>query len=249
MKVFWIAQRELKAMFSTTIGWLVLTAYLLVTGVFWFAGVVAYVERSTDLVYNPYGAAEMQISMLIAEFFGSCSIVVLMLAPAISMRLFSDELKQHTIELLFTSPVSVLEVVLGKYLGAMGFLGVLMLGTLHFPLSLSLWADPHLQVFAVGYFTLLLMGSVLIAIGMVFSAYTSNQIVASVLTLGATLALFLVSALGDSPDDLQYKLSLSTHLSDLLLGIVRLSDVAYFVILTCIGLFVTHQRLESFRWR
>ncbi|MCB9673479.1 MAG: ABC transporter permease subunit [Alphaproteobacteria bacterium] len=249
MKVFWIARREIEAMFSTTIGWLVLTAYLLVTGVFWFAGVVAYVERSTDLVYNPYGAPEMQLPMLVSEFFGSCSIVVLMIAPAISMRLFADELKQHTMELLFTSPVSVLEIVLGKYLGAMGFLAMLMLCTAHYPVSLALFGDPHLPSFALGYATLLLMGSVLIAIGMVFSAYTSNQIVASVLTLGASLALFLVSVLADTPDDWQAKIALSSHLSELLTGIVRVSDLAYFVLLTLVALFVTHQRLESFRWR
>ena len=249
MKAIWIAGRELRALFATTIGWLVLTAFLLVTGVFWFLGVVAYVERSTDLVYNPYAASGMQISTLVAEFFGSCAVIVLMLSPAISMRLFSEELKQHTMELLFTSPVSIAEIVLGKYLGAMGFLAVLFLCSLHYPIMLSLWADVPVKAFVSGYATLFLMGSVMLSIGMVFSAYTKNQIVAAVGTFGVTLTLFVLSAFADTPDDPAAKLAMSTHLSELLMGVVRLSDVAYFVLLTGVALFFTHQRLESFRWR
>jgi len=249
IKILTLANRELRALFSTAIGWLVLTAYLLVTGVFWFSGVVGYAERSADRVYDPYAAAQMQLPMLIGEFFGSCSIILLMITPAISMRLFSEEFKQHTMELLFTSPLSITQIVIGKYLGAMGFLAILLAATLHYPVSLALFGDVHLPMFAVGYATLMLMGSVIISIGMVFSAYTSNQIVASVLTLGSSLALFMVGVLAGTPDDWQYKLGMSTHLSELLLGMVRLSDVAYFVILTGVGLFLTHQRLESFRWR
>lgn len=248
MKVFWIAQRELKAMFATAIGWMVLTAFLLVTGVFWFLSVISYVEASTDVVYDPYSAAQMRIPVLITTFFGSASIVVLMVVPAISMRLFAEEFKQHTMELLLTSPVSIAEIVIGKYLGAMGFLAVLLLCTLHYPLSLSFFGDAHLQMFAVGYGAILLMGSVLIALGMVFSAYTSNQIVASVLTLCVSLALFLVGEMGGGPESLAARVSLSSHVTQLLVGFVQLSDVAYFVLFTVLGLFVTHQRLESFRW-
>ncbi len=249
MKVLWIARRELASMFSTAMGWLVLTAFLLVTGVFWFSGVAAFVEQSSQAAFDPYAGAYMQLSRMVGEFFGSCTIVVLMIAPALSMRLFAEEYKQHTIELLFTSPISTAEIVLGKYLGAMGFLAIMLLCTLHYPIALNAWADPQWPIFAVGYLALFLMGSALISIGMFFSSPTSNQIVASVLTLGVSLSLFLLSVFADVPDELAYRMALSSHLMDLLVGIVRVSDIVYFLGITGVCLFLTHQRLESFRWR
>jgi ABC-2 type transport system permease protein len=248
VKVLAIARRELAALFTTPVGWLVLTAWLLTTGVFWMNQIISYVELSATAVYQPYAAEQQNLPRMIGAFFGDIAIIVLMISPAISMRLFAEEYKQHTLELLFTSPVSIAEIVLGKYLGAMGFLVVLQLCTLHYPLMLWWLADPHLPAFLVGYGTILAMGSVLVSLGMVFSAYTSNQIVASVLALGGGLGLFLISTFADTPDTWVYRIALIPHLADAVLGSVHLTDIVYFGFLTLLGLFVTHQRLESFRW-
>lgn len=250
MSVFWIASRELKAAFSTTVGWLVLCAFLLITGVFWVISVDSYVAQTSDIVYDPYAAQHHNLSdVLLLPFFGNCTVILLMMAPALSMRAFSEEFRQHTIELLLTSPITTAEIVLGKYLGALGVLGVMLACTLHYPLMLGLWGTPDWGMLAGGYLALGLLGAAILAIGLWFSSSTSNQVVASVLTFGAALALYVLGWSAMDPDDLQVKLSLSTHLADPLRGEVRLSGLAYFAGLIGVSLFATHQRLESFRWK
>ena len=246
----WIAHRELRSIFHTAIGWLVLTAFLLITGVFWVILVDTYVTQSNDLVHNPYMAQQMNLTdFLLLPFFGNCTVIVLMVSPALSMRLFSEEFKQHTMELLLTSPISTAEIVLGKSLGAVGYLIVFLLCTLHYPITLLVWGEPELGVLIGGYSALLLLGSSIIAMGMLFSSWTENQIVASVLTFGVALTLYILAFDEMDPDALLNKVSLSTHVVDLLRGALRLSDLAYFAGLIGVFLFATHQRLESFRWR
>lgn len=250
MTIAWIANRELRSIFHTAVGWLVLTAFLLITGVFWVIMVDAYVAQSNDLVHNPYLAQQMNLTdFLLLPFFGNCTIIVLMVSPALSMRLFAEEFKQHTMELLLTSPVSTAEIVLGKFFGAVGYLIVLLLCTLHYPISLLMWGEPEIGVLLGGYAGLLLLGSAIIAMGMLFSSWTENQIVASVLTFGAALTLYILSFNEMDPDALLNKISMSTHVVDLLRGALRLSDLVYFAGLIGVFLFATHQRLESFRWR
>lgn len=250
MKVIWIAHRELRSIFNTAVGWLVLTAFLLITGVFWVIMVDTYVTQSNDLVHNPYMAQQMNLTdFLLLPFFGNCTIIILMVTPALSMRLFAEEFKQHTMELLFTSPVSTLEIVLGKFLGAVGYLAVLLLCTVHYPISLWMYGEPEPGVLLGGYTGLLLLGSSIVAMGMLFSSFTSNQIVASVLTFGAALTLYILAFNEMDPDSLLNQLSLSSHVVDLLRGALRLSDLTYFAGFIAFFLFATHQRLESFRWR
>lgn len=250
MTVLHIAARELKATFSTAIGWLVLTAFLLITGVFWVIMVDAYVTQSHDLVHNPYAAHQLNLTdYLLLPFFGNCTVIVLMIAPALSMRLFSEEYKQHTMELLLTSPISTAEIVLGKYLGGVATLLVMLLCTAHYPISLWMWGTPDPGVLIGGYAALAVLGGAILAMGMWFSAWTSNQIVALVLTFGAALTLYVMALDLSEPDALQTRLSLSAHLTDLLRGELRLSAMVYFAGFIGFFVFATHQRVESFRWR
>jgi ABC-2 type transport system permease protein len=250
VNVLHIAWRELRAMFTTAIGWLVLCGWLLITGLFWVLMVQNYVSQSEDLVFNPYGAQHINLTdWLLVPFFGNCAVVLIMVAPALSMRLFSEEMKQRTLELLMTSPVSTLEIVLGKFLGALAFVAILLLGTLQFPLGLLQWGSPDPGVVGGGYLALLLLGSALLSLGMFTSSLTSNQVVASVLSFAVALGLLVVSWGSQSPDDLYAEVSLMTHLDGLMRGAVKLSDVAYYLAFSAFFLFATHQRMESFRWR
>lgn len=249
MSALHIAWREVRALYATPIGWLVLCGWLLLSGLFWFTMVEGFVMQSRDLVYNPYGASQLTITdHLLGPFFDNCAVVLLMLTPAISMRLVSEEIKQRTLELLLTSPVSTLEIVVGKYLGALASVVILLLGTVHAPLALAQWGDPDPGVIAGGYAGLLLMSAATLAIGLLASATTANQIVALVLSFAASLSLLALSWLAEGPDSALAQASILAHLYDLFRGAVRLSDVAYFVALTAFALFATHQRLESFRW-
>jgi ABC-2 type transport system permease protein len=249
MSALTIAGREVRALFATPIGWLVLCGWLLLSGLFWVSMVEGYVLQSRDLVYNPYGASQLTLTdHLLGPFFGNCAVVLLMLTPALSMRLVSEEIKQRTLELVLTSPVSTWEIVIGKYLGAMCAVLILLLGTAHAPIMLAQWGDPDPGALIGGYAGLLLMSAATVAIGLFASALTANQVVALVLSFAASLSMLALSWLAEDPDGALAQVSLVSHLADLFRGAVRLSDIAYFVALTGLALFATHQRLESFRW-
>jgi ABC-2 type transport system permease protein len=212
--------------------------------------VQAYVVQGEDLVFDPYGASQLNLTdWLLAPWFGNVAIVLILLAPALSMRLFSEELKQRTLELLLTSPVSTLEIVLGKFLGALLVVVVLLAGTLTGPLLLWVFATPDPGVVASGYLGLLALSAALLALGAFTSSLTSNQVVALVLSFAPALALLILSWVSRAPDDLASRISLMGHLQSLIQGEVKLSDLVYFAAFTFVFLFATHQRMESFRWK
>ncbi|MBN2798220.1 MAG: ABC transporter permease subunit [Deltaproteobacteria bacterium] len=250
MIILAIAGRELRSIFHTTVGWLVIAGFLLMTGFFWATMVSFYIVQGADLLSNPNAAMQMSLTdHLLAPFFGNTAVVLLMLSPALSMRLFSEEIKQRTLELLLTAPVSTWEIILGKFLGAMGFVGAMLLGTLTVPLSLWLWASPDPGALFGGYLSLGLLAAAVISLGMLFSSLSQNQIVAVVLTFSASLALWILSWVSEDPQALVVQMSLSSHLQDLATGVVRLSDLAYFAGFVGFFLFATQQRVDSTRWR
>ncbi len=250
MTVLTIAWRELRAIFTTSIGWLVLCGYLVVMGGFWTLLLSGYVLASSNLVYDPYAANYLSTSRdLMVPFFGNAVVIWVMVAPALSMRVFSEEFKQRTMELLFTSPVSTAEIVLGKFLGVLGFICVLQAGTVYLPLTLFTWGSPDVGVIAGGALGLTLLAASLVSMGLLFSALTTNQIVALLMTFASSLMLLVADWASQSPDDWFSQLSFMPHLTDLFQGAVRLSDLTYFACFIAFFLFATHQRMESFRWR
>jgi ABC-2 type transport system permease protein len=249
--VWHLSLREIRSAYTTVVGWLVLFGWLFLSGVFWYFSVFAYVEASQDLVYDPYRAAQLQLTTwLFAPYFGNCAVVLLMFAPMLSMRVFSEELRNRTLELLLTSPVSTADIVLGKYLGLLWNVVVLLGVSSVYPLMLLQWAKPDAGALAAGYLGLLLLGSSIVSLGMWVSSFTANQIVAAGGTFSLALALFVADfgSQGD-PDAWTSQVAILSHLSDLLRGEVRLSDLVYYLAFTGLCLFGTHQRVESFRWR
>lgn len=250
MNVLTIAVRELRSMFATPVGWLVLCAWLLLTGLFWVLHVTTYVMQGQEMAFDPYGGSQLNLSDgLFVPFFGNCAIILIIVAPALSMRVFAEEVKQRTLELLMTSPVSTFEIVAGKYLGLLSMVGVLLLATVQFPLMLLSWGSPDPGVLLGCYLGLLLFGSGMVSLGMLLSSLTSNQVVALVLTVLAGLGLWIVSWGSSDPNDWFAQVSLTTHLSELMRGAVKVSDVAYYLGFTWFFVFATLQRMESFRWK
>ena len=115
-----IAKRELRNYFATPVGWLSLCGYILLTGFFFTIFLGFYSEQAATMGFDPYGPAEMNVDeYLVSPFFGNANIILLFLCPALTMRLFSEDRKAKSLELLLTSPISTAEIVLGKYLGAL----------------------------------------------------------------------------------------------------------------------------------
>ena len=248
MAVFTIAAREFRGTFNTTIGWLVLAGFVFLNGVFFLMWLDFYARAVADFMGNPYGAVNMTLAEhLFAPFYGNVATILLMVCPALSMRLFAEERSKKTLELLLTSPVSTAEIVLGKFLGAMGVVAVLLSALLYAPLLLWWWSTPDLGALASANLALILVAAASVAIGSLFSALTDNQITALVLTVAASLVLYIIGAAG-GPDSFAGQISILNHIDALLLGGVRLSDLVYFAGLIGVSLFATHQRVESFRW-
>jgi ABC-2 type transport system permease protein len=250
MNILHIAGRELRYIFNTTIGWLVLAGFLVISGIFWAPMVSFYVAQAQDMLANPYAAAQMSLTdHLLVPWGQNLAVVLLLASPALSMRLFSEEIKQKTIELLFTSPVSTLEMVLGKYLGALGFVAIMLACTAYVPISLLLAGNPDGGTILGGYLALFLTAAAMIAMGMLASAMTANQIVAVVMSFCGGLAFWVVSWFSQDQDSFWVQAAMSTHLADMQVGALRAVDLAYFGGFIGFFLFATHQRVDSYRWR
>jgi ABC-2 type transport system permease protein len=242
-----IARRDLTALLGTATGWLVLAGHLLLAGIFWVVLLDGFVIRSE--AFDPY--AELHLSLvdhLIGPFFGNVTIVLLVVAPAVTMRSFADEARHRTTELLATSPITPAQIVAGKLLGSLAFVALAILGVAWMPLSLYLWATPDPGALAGGLLALLLLGTAVTAIGTLASSLTDQPLTALVLGFAVVLTLWILGHLDPDPTSLASQLSLSRHVQELVRGAVRASDVAYFLLLTAWATFATWQRVRLWRW-
>jgi len=255
MKNMWfIAKKEIRAYFSSPIAYVVITVFLVLAGFFFYSLIWWFNNQAMEAAQNPYYAQQMNINqMVFSPLFHNISIVLLLVIPLLTMRLFSEEKKVGTEELLFTSPISVGQIILGKFLAALFVLAVmlLLLGLLT-GLTFA-YGNPELAPVIIGYLGLFLMGAAFIAVGIFFSSLTENQIVAAVLTFG-TLLLFLImnwaaySAGGAWKDILNY-LSFFQHFDGLTQGMLDTQDLVYYASFAFFGLFLTHSVIQSRRWR
>ncbi len=247
-----IARREFRHYFATPTGWLALCAFLVITGFFFVLEVRWYAIESMETAYNPYREPLDLGAHLVAPFFGEMSLVLLMLCPALSMRLFAEDRRQRSLELLLTSPVSTAQIVLGKYLGGMAFVGLMVAATAHYPLLLAWYGDPDPGVMLGSYLSMFLLVGAFMAVGLLTSAFTENQVVALVLSLVLLLLLWVLAAVGMISTGVWAQAladaSLFTHAEPMGKGILNLRDLVYYASFTAVVLFATHQRVEAWRW-
>ena len=247
-----IAKRELRHYFATPTGWLALCAFLVITGFFFVLELRWYTMESMEAAYSPYREPMNLGAHLVAPFYGEISLILLMLCPALSMRLFADDRRQRSFELLLTSPVSTAEIVLGKYLGGMAFASIMVAATAHYALLLIWVGEPDLGQLGSAYLSVFLLVGAFMAVGLLTSAMTESQVVALVLALVALLlfwALAAVGMIGTGPvTEAIGEASLFNHAEPLGRGVLRLRDVVYYVSFIAVFLFATHQRVEGMRW-
>lgn len=230
-----IARREILAYFISPIAYMVSAVFLLIAG-YLFSLILIQSQQAT-----------------MEGLFFNIMVVLIFVVPLLTMRLLADEQKTGTIEILLTAPVRDWEVVLGKYLAAMGMFGVMLACTLYFPFILwRVGGTPDWGPILTGYLGLILLTSAMIAIGTLTSAVTENQIVAAVLGFGILLLLWLIEAAGNiatgSATVLTY-LSLPAHYNDFARGAINLEDVVYYLSVTIAALFIATRMLETRRYR
>jgi len=232
-KIWAIARKENGYYFASPVGYIVLSTFFFVTGLFF--ALIAVGNRQASM----------------APVFQNMTILLLFLTPGITMRLWSEEEKNGTAELLKTSPVSVWEIVLGKYLGACTFYAVMLSSSLLYLLILVANGNPDLGPLAANYLGSILEGMAFFSLGLLVSTLTENQIVSMVVTWVLFLTLWVVGATGAMVSgglgDFLKALSIFEHHDDFFKGIIDLSHVFYFASLIFIGLFFSVKVLEAKR--
>lgn len=249
-----IARRELNACFATPVGWMCLCGFVLITGFFFALMTTEFSVQATQASFNPYTKDSVNLTdWLIQPFFGNTAVILLMLCPALSMRLFAEDRKNHSLELLLSSPLSSGQIVAGKFIGVMCFVLVLLAATLPCIALLYWFGSPDTGVLAASYLAMVMMAASFLSLGMLASASTENQVVALVMSFGLLLVLWVLSwantIAGPGLGEVLAYLSMLTHIEQLTKGLLHLSDIVYFVSFVGLFLFVTTQRVEAYRWR
>ncbi|MCZ6697256.1 MAG: ABC transporter permease [Acidobacteria bacterium] len=274
-----IAQREIRAYFSSPLAYVVLGVFLALSGYIFWSALIYYSDACLRYGSNPLYRQQLNVNaMVIRPIFGNMGFLLLMMIPLLSMRLLAEERRTGTSELLFTCPITSAQVVLGKFLGATGLLFLMLSGTLVHPfLLMATDARPDMRSAFVGYLGILLMGMAFLGVGLLISSLTENQIVAAVGTFGVLLILWVISFVsesitvplgtvldrltvgiwtgigwglgGPSLGKLLSSISLVEHFEDFRKGILDTRHIIFYATFIFLSLFLTQRVVESQKWR
>jgi len=254
MRTAWIIfRKELSSYFVSPVAYLLLTMFGLIFGFFfWNAlGYFVYVGMESQMrgQMMPMNLNEQVIRPLLSNV----SVIGLFFIPMITMRMFAEEKRTGTIELLATSPIRDLEIIVGKWLAAMAmYAGMLLFTAINFAF-LFRYGNPDWKPLVIGYLGLLLQAGCLLAIGTFISTLTKNQIIAGAATFGVCLLLWVFEwASGYETATwarvLSY-MSVINHFESFGRGVINSKDAIFYVTLTFLGLFLTARSMEALRWR
>ena len=246
--IFTIAIRELKNLFLSPLAWTIMAVLQLILAYLFLS------QLDTFMLLQPRLAgiegAPGVTDIVVAPLLQTSGFLLLLIAPAITMRVFSDEKRNRTLSLLLSAPVSMTDIVLGKFLGVSLFF--LLLLSLLAAMPLALYAGTTLDAgkLAAGLLGLALLLGTFAAIGVFMSSLTEQPVVAAISTLGILMLLWIIDWSGDSQEgmtDLLPYLSLKTHFESFLKGLFSTADVAYFLLLIAAFLILAIRRLDQQR--
>ena len=250
-----IAGKELRSYFMSPVAYVVIAMFLLIVG---------WMTHSAAIHASTVAMQQMQVKGVIHELhinalvfrplFGNIAVILLLVLPMLTMRLFAEERKMRTLELLMTSPITVTEMVLGKYLAVTVVFGVMVGLTGVTPLMLSFFTDIAWLPLSAAYFGIFLMGALFLSVGLFASALTENQIVAVFVAFGILLLFWMVgwaaeSLQGQPIGQVLFYLSSREHLDPFVNGLIDTRDVVYYLTSIVFWIFLTHRVIESQRWR
>jgi ABC-2 type transport system permease protein len=254
MKNVWIiARKELKSYFASPIAYLLMAFFGLIFGFGFYTATRDFVRFSFQASMMGRGMPMNVNEQVIRPLLGFASTVALFLIPMVTMRLFAEEKRTGTIELLMTSPVRDMEIILGKWVAAMGlYLCVLSMSLVNIGLLFA-FGKPDWKPVLVAYLGLILQGGTLLAIGAFISTTTRNQIIAGGVTFFVCLLLWLLSwfTAFDATGWAQVinYLSIVTHFDNFAKGVLDTKDIIFYISMIFFGLFITSRSMESLRWR
>ncbi len=254
MKIWPIFKKEMRLYFTSPIAWVILTIFLFIAGYFFYSIFAFFTLASMQSAMNPAMGRDLNVTdSVLRPLFSNVSVILLLLMPLVTMRLFAEERRAGTIELLLTYPVRDGAVLVGKYLAGLTLYALMLALTLVYPLLVFYFARVEWGPLATGYLGLLLMGATFLAVGIFASSLTENQIVASIITFGVLLIFWVIGwssdYLGGTWGRVLSHLSLIEHFDSFAKGVLDTRDVLYYVDFTIVALFLTLRSLEARRWK
>jgi len=249
-----ILAKELRCFFVSPILYVVGAVFLFISGFIAHLMMVNAGQQAIRFLQIQNTYAQLNLNELVfRSLFYSLDFVLMFLLPILTMRLFAEERKLQTFELLLTSPVGINELISAKYISVLLiYLGLLSLTSLT-PILLSFYSNFHWDPILTGYMALVLQGGLFLACGLLASATTENQVIAAFLSFGVILVIWLLGGLGSILGDttignvLSY-LSFSEHYDRLVRGLLEAKDIVYYLSGIVLMLFIAHRVVDSHRW-
>ncbi len=255
LAIFW---REYRSYFVSPIAYVVIGVFIFLVAnrfVYQFNQFVELSFKTTsEALSRQQAIPKFSINdTVVRSIFQEIRTISMFLLPMITMRLFAEERKTGTVELLLTSPLTITQLVLGKFLGGFILFLTMVLPTSVLFYYLFLYGNPDLGPVLTSYAGIVLFGAAVISLGLLISSLTENQIIAGALTFGAFLFLWLVGRLGETNFTLWSKLadylSITSHYNNFAMGVIDSRDVLFYLSFTFFGLLLTYQSISSLRWR
>lgn len=230
-----VFKRDLKAYFTSPLGYVFIAAFLAVMNAFFY-------------IYNIAQAYSQ-----LASVFNFMVYTLIFVTPLLTMRLFSEEFKQKTDQLLLTSPVKVRSIVFGKFLAALAIFGIALAVTLLYVIIIASHGQPNVRELLANYFAIFCVAAAFISIGVFISSLTENQLVSAILTLAVFLILYLIDTSGFGAqnaflNNLLYSISLFVRYTTISNGVLAFSDLVFYISVAAIFIFATTRVIEKKRW-
>ncbi len=246
--IFTIATRELRSLFLSPLAWVILAVVQFILTYFFLIYVEQFITIQPSLAQ--YTNAPGVTEIVVAPLFNTAAVILLLVTPILTMRLISEERRNKTLALLFSAPVSMTEIILGKYLGILAFIIIIILLLTMMPLSLLLGTNLDMGLLMSCFLGLVLLTSCFAAIGLYMSALTSQPTIAAITTFGVLLLLWIVDAAGTTgseSDRVISYISILRHYQPMLKGVFSSSDIIYFFLLVSTCLILSIRRLDADR--
>lgn len=247
-----IAGKELRAYFASPIAYVVIGFFAIIFGYFFVALLYFFDRQSMQMAPGMGGPMNIN-QQLIGPVFMNVAVMALFMLPMVTMRTYAEEKRSGTMELLLTAPLTDWQIILGKFVGAMGFYGAMLAVTLIHIGILFIYGSPEWKPVATVYLGMFLMGGCFIALGLFISSLTKSQMVAGAATWAIFLMLWVINwigqSLGPTGQAVVQHLSITDHLDDFARGIIDTKHLVYYVSFIAFGLFLTAKSVDSERWR
>jgi ABC-2 type transport system permease protein len=248
-----ICRKELKSYFASPIAYLLMAIFAVIFGYFFYSATAFFVMRGMESQMMGRSMPMDVNEWVIRPLLSNASVIGLFLIPMITMRLYAEEKRSGTMELLLTSPIRDIEIIIGKFIASLLMYGCIIGVSALDLASLFVYGKPDWKPILVGYLGLLLQGGALIAIGTFISTTTKNQIIAGGATFAVCLMLWVLDWVSSYEQAIWAKaisyLSVVQHFEPFSKGVIDTKDLVFFISLTFFGLFLTARSMESLRWR